>query len=47
MSWERCAAGTYYLPLAREHYVPHELDLSKEGSAADEALKSNAWMQRL
>jgi glycosyltransferase involved in cell wall biosynthesis len=47
MSWERCAAGTYYLPLAREHYVPHELDLTKEGSAADEALKSNPWMQRL
>jgi hypothetical protein len=27
--------------------VPHELDLTKEGGAADETLKSNAWMQRL
>lgn len=27
MNWERCAAGTYYLPLAREHYSPQPIEL--------------------
>lgn len=47
MSWERCAAGTYYLPLSQEHYVPPEIDQPEDDDAAEEVWKSRSWMRRL
>ena len=34
MSWERCAAGTYYLTLPREHYAPADIGLVHEDASA-------------
>jgi len=33
MSWERCAAGTYYLTLPREQYPPQDTELVQESVA--------------
>jgi hypothetical protein len=31
MSWERCAAGTYYLPLTREQYLGQRINGAAQG----------------
>ncbi|MCK9908154.1 glycosyltransferase family 4 protein [Microbacteriaceae bacterium K1510] len=36
MSWERCAAGTYYLTLPREHYAPVDIEPVRDNLAAAE-----------
>jgi glycosyltransferase involved in cell wall biosynthesis len=41
MSWERCAAGTYYLSLSREHYAPQRIELPQDQTDDQE------WNSRL
>jgi glycosyltransferase involved in cell wall biosynthesis len=36
MSWERCAAGTYYLALPRENYVPQDVEPAEENPETSE-----------
>jgi glycosyltransferase involved in cell wall biosynthesis len=35
MSWDRCAAGTYYLALPREHYAPQNIEPARDNVAAE------------
>lgn len=42
MSWERCAAGTYYLPLSGERFVPYDADLPMGQGVSDAVSNSRA-----